>query len=290
MRDIQPPDAIGMALLVLSLAVVLLLVGTVVTSELGIRLVIAGSCQLVIFAITVLWWTARGIRLQAFRFYYRFFGPICQIRIIGNIPVNPKRGDKELLSRVLQIVKTWNPDADRVADMRNRNVITAGARTLTVDTRGDVVDEDQYNGAGYEYEARIEVESWEDYEYPTDREVVFNLGGYEGKLTRMDLLLEHEISHLLGRFNGDIKREDAQSMYSLRATIQSSNPFLVFYLRDVPASNIQEFGLSFKEGAAEEQVSVTVTGNYINISARTPTRLLETARKYLASPSLAVRG
>ena len=285
MREIRPPDAIGMAVLGILIALILLMVVAPVANELGLRLILSVCGQIVVFCITVLWWTTVGIRLWAFRCYYRFFGPNCQVRILGNIPVNPTRDDKDLLDGVFRITRSWKPEAERVANMRNRNVIRAGARTLTVDTIGDVVKEGHHgredDGDRYSDEAR------EDNEYPANREVAIDLGGYEGKLTQLDSLLEHEVSYLLGRFSGDIKREDAQSMFSLRATIHGKNPFLTFYLRSVPSASVKDFRLSFTEGEAEDQVVVNVAFDHINISARTPTKLLESTRRFLASPALA---
>ena len=103
----------------------------------------------------------------------------------------------------------------------------------------------------------------------------------------MDSYLQSEIKSLLEELERQMGKRGTSPNLALRARIVGTNPFLIFYLRDVPPGRVDEFRLSVSEERHGHAASVTVGANAVFVAARSPSVLVDTASRYLASPSLA---
>ena len=286
MSKLLPPDWIALAspLVLVGVSVGIIIIFIDDNPNVKVGLTASVSC---IPGLAAFLWQSSGIRVLFFRFYYRYFGPNCVVRILGEIPVNADQSDKELLDKAVRAMKLGEEEPELVAEVGNRRVVLVAKRHLTIDALTvDMRDEE------------MEVVDWEGEEegigsigdsfegMDLDRRLVFNLLGYEGKLTKVDSLLRAEVPVLLERLNDNVKVQGALCMFSLRATIEGENPFLVFYLKDVPTRGREEFTLKLVSGEGDSQVVVGVSLDSIDVSARTPSRLMESASRYLASPAL----
>ena len=226
------------------------------------------------------WWTSRQrLRLWGYKNYYRFFGPNCSVRIVGQFQVDADLSDNALLGRVLTLAKEINSRSHEDITINNRSVIRVGAQVLTTTVATTSQEEDNDgDGLGSEEEAQVE------------KSMSFDLGGYEGAIASLDEALRKRALPLLLRLNSEIKKQGTLANLSLQAQINGNNPFLTFYLRDVPSSRVQGFYLKIETKNHGYIEMLEVTGDTITVAARTPDALTESARGYLASPALAYRG
>ena len=97
-------------------------------------------------------------------------------------------------------------------------------------------------------------------------------------------MLRGEVAPLLERFDKEMAKQGIRPNFSLRAEIGGENPFLMFYLRDVPSANVSKFQLRLTGGEHGNLAYVNVAANSIDVSARTPSTLVESASRYLAFP------
>ena len=74
---------------------------------------------------------------------------------------------------------------------------------------------------------------------------------------------------------------------SLNMNINGRNPFLGFYLRDIPTERIQFFRVEINESMSGHNVRVEASMNHLSVQASTATALVAAAKRYLASPALA---
>ena len=222
--------------------------------------------------ITLFWWLgSQRLRLRVYRWYYRFAGPRCTMQVLGNIPTCPDE-ESDLLQRVAAIAERWNSAAHPIMSVANSIVFEAGPRTLTVDVLTEHADEDAEDGE----------------EYPdSERQIRLALHGYEGTLSRMDSLVSGEVAGLLERFVTDMCRPGATPNFTLKIQIQGTNPFMAFYLRDVPAGAINNFHLSLTEDLYGASAALRVTASSVDVATRSPGALTRAAKRYLATPALA---
>ena len=274
MRNFKSPDVVVTVLLsILTLAAVLWLGWS--GSGGNWRLVGLSVVTAAFSGFQFFWWMMGSVlRLPAYRVYYRFFGPDCEITILGDIAVEPSAEESTQLDKVLGIAKQWSPAAQEALRVSNRSVIRAKSRTLTVDVAS-------------EYAGGYDESPDEDDEEIVSQRVQIDLGGYEGKLPRLDSLVDKEISSLLELFSLHLLKKDASPTFTLQAKLTGTNPFFVFYLRDVPAVAVDNFKLHLTEDQQGAQVFVTVTGSSVRVAARSPGALARSARRYLATPALA---
>ena len=288
MKNLLLPDIVALLLPISLVGLCLFLAMLLVSPDKpALRVSLIACAGAVIPSVFAIIWQQTPLRFYTFRFFYRRWGPTCRIRVLGDIPVDPG-DDDELLTRLFGVIQKSMPEAELLATFKNRRVISNGRRTLTIDAvKVDLADDEETTFLALEYPDEIDEQD----EHIlgggySDRRVAFDLAGYEGKLTEMDSLLQDEVALLLERINTDIKRQDAQPMFSMRVVIDGSNPFFVFYLKDMPTTRIEKFRLNLVVGGAEDFVAVDASPEYVNVSARSPTRLLTAARQYLASPIL----
>ena len=272
---IKPPDLIVLAVIVLATTAIVGVLGWPTKEVHGWHTFLFGALPLADTCIAIFWFLGLGgksCRLWAFRLYYKFCGPRCHMEVMGTVEVDACSfpSSVSVLQTVLLTSRKWNPAAKETAHLKNRTVIQAGARTLTVDssvfdlaTAEDDVDEAAVDG----------------------RRITFTLRGYEGTLGRLDEYLQGEVVSLLEALT--MLGKGLPSTFSLQATIAGINPFLLFYLRDVPSSeDIKSFRLQLTKEEHGNQVAVYVTSDSISVSARTPSALVESAKRYLATPAL----
>ena len=288
MRNLLPPDIFGILVPILMVGISVLLATVFIPdSQAELRIGAIAFASVVIGPAFAIIWGQTRLRFYAFRFYYRHWGPTCSIRILGDIPVEPSSSDKELLGGFFHIVQRAIPESRARAVLNNRMVISDGLKILTLDAvRVDPTDNDEVAYLDLDME---DFDEFVDYGggFSTEEcRIAFDLSGYQGKLTRMDALLEEEVSPLLEGINTDIKRRGAQPTLSVRALIDGRNPFFVFYLKDMPNTDTDRFKLSIVSGDGEDYVAVDATPGYVNVAARSPARLLTAARRMLASPML----
>lgn len=226
------------------------------------------------------WWTSRQrLRLWGYKRYYRFFGPNCAVRIVGQFQVDANLSDQALLEKVLTLTREINSRAHEDIGINNRSVIRVGAQVLTT-TVATICQEEDYDGNGSGPEEEVKVE----------KSISFDLGGYEGAIASLDNALHKRALPLLLRLNSEIKKQGTLANLSLEARINGINPFLTIYLRDVPSSSVQGFHLKIETKQHGHIEMLEVTADTITVAARTPDALIESARGYLASPALAYRG
>lgn len=226
------------------------------------------------------WWTSKQrLRLWGYKHYYRFFGPICTVRIIGRFQVDANLSDDDLLQDVYALAKQCNSRARLVLSINSRSVIRVGAQILTTTIVTSYLQADQDSDEADAGEpAQVE------------KLISVDLGGYEGAIGSLDKALSKRALPLLLRLNSEIKKQGTLANLSLEAQIDGTNPFLTFYLRDVPSTNVEGFHLKMSKLNQGQMEALEVTARSISVAARTPDALVESARNYLGSPALAHRG
>ncbi len=191
------------------------------------------------------------------------------MQVLGEIPARPDQ-ESTLLQQALSIAKKWNPGAHPIMSVANRTIIEAGPRTLTVDVVTQYPDE----------------EAEEECQEP-ERRIRLVLHGYEGALSRIDSLVDGEVAGLLEQFASKMGRRDTSPSFTLKVQIQGTNPFMAFYLRDVPVGTINNFSLSLTENLSGGSAALRVTASSVDVSARSAIDLARSAKRYLATPALA---
>lgn len=229
------------------------------------------ACTAVAWAL----WYRLGLRHQGFRFYYRFFGPICTITVWASFDVDATVNDQKHLDQVYETAKHIIPSARVDAALDNRSVIRVGAQTLTatVATR-ESRDETEWSDEWGDEDEQQEV---------VEKSIEIELGGYEGHITGMDDVLDNRVRLLLDGLD-DLREKSCPANLSLQAQLTEANPFLVFYLRDVAANQIEDFQMHLR--LRHPARDVNVRADAISVTSETPTGLIQAARRHLASPAL----
>ena len=193
--------------------------------------------------------------------------------------MDPTVSDDALLNEVYSLAKQLNSGARVDLNINNRSVIRVGAQILTT-TVLTTYAQDYQDWDGLGLEEKVEAE----------KSINFDLGGYEGAIASLDDALRKRALPLLSRLNSEIKKQGTLANLSLVAQINGANPFLTFYLRDVPSSRVEGFHLKLETKRHGHIEILEVTADSITVAARTPDALVESACGYLASPALAHRG
>lgn len=230
----------------------------------ALRLIVAVALPNVVllwgFLLRTTW-----IRIQAYRWYYRFWGPRAELSVRGNIPM--VRQEPDPLFVLGGIVRNWRHDAQTTAQLANRLVLTAGPRTVIGTYHApDEQDEGEEAESGY-------------------LDIV--ISGYETKLTRLDDRLKEELAALLDSIVEGLIINGAVPNFSLNVRIRGVNPFLGFYLKGLPANQLSEFHAALQEKRYGHTVHVRIDADNLSVQGSNPGALVESARHYLASPTLA---
>ena len=171
MGMLRPPDFLFLILPVVA-SVLVIWLGYSILEEDGWRVFLFLAIPVIHTASTMLWWGSQlRFRIWGYRHYYRFFGPICTVKIIGRLQVDADICDDEFLNRVYSLVKRFNSKAKVDISIDNRSVIRVGAQVLTttvITTTEECADEGE-----------------------VEKSVSFDLGGYEGHVSSLDDALSH---------------------------------------------------------------------------------------------------
>ena len=222
-------------------------------------------------AFPLLWISNVRVRILAYRLWYKVAGPSVEIQVIGIVPLNPESRIDDELNRVKSDARSWKDNARVDAELDNRIIIAAGARTLTATLM-----------------RRGGEEGCDSDEAGDSLDLHFELRGYQARVTTVDDLLLTDVAPLLQKLTDRGLANRRTPSLSLNLDMGGRNPFLGFYLRDVATERIQAFQIRLlDERVSSHKVRVEVTMNRLSLQASDPFALVSTARRYLASPALA---
>ena len=253
--------------LILGLAIIALVAGFSVyiaspMLSMGWGPTIALAMPLILNCAQLIWAMNPRWKIWASRIEYRLFGPSAEIQVIGTIPLHLESNPDEELRKVEAVARRWQDETIVDAGMNQRVIISSGMRTLMA-TFTDNEDEGQ----------------------TPCLDVV--LRGYKEKITALDDLLYDEIRPLLTDLSRQYPSENAWANLSLNLTLDGRNPFLGFYFRGVPADDIKflQIRLDAKRRHSEN-ADVEILLDKLSVQASDPQTLVDTARRFLASPPL----
>ena len=273
MSMFRSPDVIIPLLFGLLLSLLILLVFWSVGEEPVWRSIVIALVPLVPGAISACW-RVNYIRQPLFKLWYRLRGPNYEVQARGTVWVQSSWSNEKLLDAAFSVAKNWRTDSKVELRISERIVIQSGPRTLSVDVP------QQFDCNDSEEEVANKEQSQQ------DKVVHFHLRGYDSKFSRIDFLLNSEIGPLLEQLSGQMRPQGNSENYSLEVRMGNVNPFLQFYLRDVPGVQVDLFQLRLTDLDAGNKVHVNVEANRLTVSTRSPGALVRAARRYLANPAL----
>lgn len=228
--------------------------------------------------LTALW------KFPAFRVFlrelrHRIGGPAYEIEAGGviypGIATDESRlDDSELLDIGLSVANRMHKKARRVAKLPTRMVIRADrSRSITLDVQQETADDEYADG-------------WDE---SRKSQMAFDMRGYTGNTARTKKMLDDEIGPFMNRLVDETKAHPTGRNFWLRITMeqgQNRNPLLMFYLRDVPTTEVNSFQLNLTDQFGGEPVRVVILGNGFNISTRTVDGLMNSAKRHLSNLAL----
>ena len=218
------------------------------------------------------------VRFHSRRLLNYIFGPYYMIRAGASFRTSLAGNDPELLQIGLQTAKDVFKPAHRESAPSNRILIAAGkSRTIRLDILWEW-EEDEAD--------ELDKEDDEAHEIEGGRILSMEIWGYEGNLTRLSKLVENEIVPFMDKLGTALKAEGVGRNYWLSATSDKRNPFLDFYLRDVPDAQVSKFQLEFTREMAGDPVWVVFGKEGFNFSAPTPRPFPGLIRDYSSTPAL----
>lgn len=233
----------------------------------------------ILLAIPIIWTALNSLYLGNDRFKtwvtekrYHLFGPSAEMKVLGTFPLDDESEFQDVLDEVRHVAKSWRisnqSQAQARVDSRRAEsiILSAGARTLTATIRSD---ED------------------EDLESRPSLYLVVELRGYQNKVRRLRYILENEIERLLVALSDACSDKRGWDNLSLSITIEGRNPFLGFYVRDIPARDISHFVVRAKPIKSNADARIEIVRDGFSVQASTPRSLVRVARRYLASPAIA---
>ena len=235
------------------------------------RLAIWAGWSVIQLILTALWSTVGGPpRRWVYRTYYRLRGPRCDLRVRASTSVESCLDDKDLLDVILRVIRNWDNRAREQARLHNRSVVLAGHRTIVANVEDMGVCENDPGDDAQTHRWGISID----------------VTGYVGRLTQVDGEVETEIRSLMESLSSPTLRYHDGWVYTLDAQLDGDNPFLWFYLRNVPQGRGSAFTLDIREKSHGNQTNIKVLNRRLNISSRSYSSLVDSARRYLASPAL----
>ena len=277
MRKIQPPDIALYFLPALSLGLIVLLVYLLVPSErTTLRVALMGATSVTVPAMFGLAQQLTPMRRVAFRCYYFFRGPTCEIEVIGSIELDNEDIETNLvLDRTLEhAVKEWRPDAYLVNGGPSRGVIRAGHVMVIFSTSipVDFGDTDEYED-----------------EEPSvaSKRLELTISGYKGKVSGVLRDLDGEIDVLLGKLLRPVASAERQPGLVFKATLVGNNTFLAYHLQGVSQDKVDGFRMRVNDRTYGDVANIQVNNNVLTVSSRSQAALVKCASRYLATPDLA---
>ena len=222
--------------------------------------------------------TSPGLRFHYHRVRYRLFGPTYQVRAGGTFRPGLSESESELLKVGLLTAQKVYRTARVESTLANRIVIGgAHSRTIRLDLSQEFEDGEE--------DGLIDMPANADARHR--RLVAVELWGYEANSTQVANLVEREIVPFFDNLGEAMRAEAEGRNFWLRITLPSRNPFLQFYLRDVPDADVSKFQLEFTQDMAGDKARVAIRKEGFSISAFTPRPFARLIRAYLSTPALA---
>ena len=222
--------------------------------------------------------TSPSLRFHFHKLRYRLFGPTYQVRAGGTFRTAIFENDSTLLMTGLQTAQKVYGTARAESTLTNRIVIGgANSRTIRLDVSQEFDDDD-----GYDLDDVLA-----DEDAKVRRLIKVELWGYEANSTRVAKLVENEIVPFFDNLSDTMQAETKGRNFWLNITLPSRNPFLQFYLRDVPDANVSQFQLEFTQDMAGDRARVAIHKEGFSISAFTPRPFARLVSTYLSTPALA---
>lgn len=225
----------------------------------------------VVACLPFIWIKNVRVRIWWYRQWFKVAGPSAEVAVRGHLSLSPESDTSEVLEQVREGTRSWKKKSKKRVQVVTDNEINviAGARTLTATVISYESEEDTFD------------------EVDTDLVLSIELRGYESKVTTIDSLLDKEIEPLLLALARRCSSHNEWSSLSLNLAMTGRNPFLGFYLSDVPLQNLESFRIRLSEESYGHNVGVEVRANSLSIHTKEPRALVRSARRYLASPALA---
>ena len=159
------------------------------------------------------------------------------------------------------------------AHFANRIVIKAGrSRTIVIDVQDDVLGEPDCDDGDGEQQL-----------------VEFSLRGYDAGVTHTQEMLDEEIEPFIDALVDAVQDGIKSQNFSVAIGMNSPNPFLNFYLKDVPTASVKDFRLDLNDMYAGDPVRVVVRQDGLHVAARKPSSLVKSTKAYLVTPALSHR-
>ena len=218
------------------------------------------------------------LRFQFHKLRYRYFGPTYQVQAGGTFRTVASERDTALLKIGLRTAQQVYGTARAESCLSNSIMIrAANSRTIRLDLHQEFDDKDEDDpdiilADNYAEVCRsVEVELW----------------GYEANSNRITQLVENEIVPFFDKLPKSMKAKTTGHNFWLKIILPSRNPFLQFYLKDVPDADVSKFQLEFTLDMAGDKARVAIQEEGFSISAFTPRPFTKLVRTYLSTPALA---
>ena len=214
-------------------------------------------------------------RLLYHRVRFYAFGPTYKVSVAGVFRTSAPGEDKVLLEVGTSVAKKVYGTTRVLPPLTNRVAIRANDSTTIQITLPQ------------EPEHEHEPDDPIDLAFETGRLVEVELWGYDTNARRITKVMEREIVPFLSGMVDALQAETLGRSFSLNITLPSKNPFLRFYLKDVPDADVNKFQLEFSQKVAGDYARVVVRENGFSVSAFAPQPFTRIVRTYLSTPALA---
>ena len=277
MKSLLSRDVLVSVIFIVSWTVTMMVIAYPLTDKSPIRslLMVVMSLSAMIYGVVK---TSPFLRFHFHKIRYRLFGPTYQVRAGGTFLTALSASDSALLKVGLLTAQKVYKTARAESFLSNRVVIGgANSRTIRLDVSQELDDKD---------ENRLD-DVLMDEDTRVCRLVEVELWGYEANSTRVARLVETEIVPFFDNLGDAMRAETEGRNFWLRITLPSRNPFLQFYLKDVPDAEVSTFQLEFTQDMAGDRARVAIRKEGFSISAFTPRPFARLVSTYLSTPALA---
>ena len=242
------------------------------------RIVLTAGVSVAFIGLTTLW-KLPAFRVLLHKLRHRINSPTYEIVAGGVIypgVTTDENGlnDSELLDIGFSVTKRMHEKAIQEAKLANRIVIRADrSRSIIFDVQRETTD-DEYT---------------DDWNESQKSQMNFNMRGYTGNTARTKKILDHEIGPFMNHLVDETKAHPTGRNFWLHITMEHSqyrNPLLMFYLRDVPTTQVELFQLHLIDQFDGEPVRVLIHGDGFNISTRTVDGLMDSTKRHLSNLAL----
>ena len=249
--------------------VVLLISWLFVDESIEHRILIT-SASLIVYVVLLVS-KAPVVRDALYQLRQRLRSPIYEVNAGGMIWTTSQDDGPVLLKRGLTVAKNTFKAAKAESTFSNRMLILAGrSRSIRLDLNEETQDDSQENEDHAEGQRRVD----------------FLIRGYRSKVAQIANEIDKEIAPFIENLTREIQEGSSSPNFWLNIHLPGSNPFLKFYLRDIPNAEVGKFQIELIDCPGGNPVNVKILEQGFNISARTPLGLSQSARRYLFTPAL----